>query len=512
MLRRTALALSLLPLAPACWAADATPEQAQALERQVQEWASGLAGAAIKLPDRPVQITAAGDHYNIAVPIGVVSSGAPPMLTASARLVDGGKWSIDGIRFPSPAEFTINMPVPAKPGEKAQGGPIQVAYRISADQQSGQILWDPTFATQSTASSSFQGLRVEANGPGLQQSSRVDRAASTGTMRPAGADRVDVMSDGTMEGYTISSKTADSEQVKLSMQRVHVTGQFNGVSRERASQAMQAIVQLSGTVMANASSGSPPAPGSIDPKLVRDLLRTLGDLATGFSVEESFDKLALSYGDFGGTLNSAQLGFGAKTERGILQARMDLGMEGLALPDLPLGEMAVLIPTKVALRPALTGIAMADLMRLLDATADGKDPSQADIAALFSRGGISAGLESFTVDVAGSSIGGMGKLVFTSPQVFAGTAQITATNFDLLQQRVSAMPALAQQAMPVFIFLKGIGRATNNQMVWDVSYKDNRLLINNQDLTALMGGPPPPQQQPARPNQQRPQQQNRPRQ
>ena len=204
-------------------------------------------------------------------------------------------------------------------------------------------------------------------------------------------------------------------------------------------------------------------------------------------------------------MRQAQIGFQTRTDQGILQAQMSLGMEGLTLPDLPLGDMADPDPDQGDLAARRCPGSPSPTWSSSPTTSqNGQEPPDADIAALFSHGGVSVGLDSFGIDVGGSSITGMGKLLIASPDDFSGTAQITATNLDLLQQRVAASPELAQ-AGPVFIFLKGIGRTVQNRMVWDVTFRDGRLLVNNQDLSAMLGMAPPRrrQRQPtghARPN------------
>ena len=50
--RLSIYALALLPLASGAWAADATPEGAQALEKQVQDWITGTLGPTVKIAPR----------------------------------------------------------------------------------------------------------------------------------------------------------------------------------------------------------------------------------------------------------------------------------------------------------------------------------------------------------------------------------------------------------------------------------------------------------------------------
>lgn len=500
--RATVLALTLLWLAPAATWAQTTPESAQALEQQIRDWMATTLGPSAKFAKRPVQLVPDGDHYRVAVSLGDAPDS--PVVTATARMTDGGRWAIDDIRLRSPAEFHVNLPQSGKDGAAgAMSGPI--TYKLTIGQQAGQILFDPTFATSSTSNSTIQNLDLQASGEKLQQTSHLDRGASTTIVRPASNGRVDLVMDTTLEGYRISSEAQGSEPLKLAMGRVRANAEVNGVSRDRTVQIVQALVQMGSAMQTGDRSGN--AAPKLDPKSAQTLLEALADFASGMSFDESVENLAMSYGGISGTLKAARIGFSTKADAGLLQAKLDLGAEGLAIPDLPLGPMADLIPSKIAIRPAVSGVAVADLIRLAKASENGGSPSPADFQALFSHGGISAGIESFAVDVAGAGFTGMGKVLFTSPQDYSGTAQFTATNLDLLQQRIASEPDLAQGG-PVIIFLKGIGRSVENRMVWDVTYRDGRLLVNNQDLSAMMGGgqgdqggpksPPRGQQRPSR--------------
>ena len=99
---------------------------------------------------------------------------------------------------------------------------------------------------------------------------------------------------------------------------------------------------------------------------------------------------------------------------------------------------------------------------------------------------MSAGLESFALDIADTSFAGMGKMMVASPQNLTGLAQVTATNFDDLMQRANRIPELAG-ALPVFVFAKGIGRTVENRVVWDITYRGGKLVVNGTDLSSMMG-------------------------
>ena len=102
---------------------------------------------------------------------------------------------------------------------------------------------------------------------------------------------------------------------------------------------------------------------------------------------------------------------------------------------------------------------------------------------------MSAGLDSFALDIGSASLAGAGKLTALSPDNLAGQAQITANNFDDLIARVKAVPELAG-VLPLFVFAKGVSQTVDGRLVWNLAYRDNKLLVNGTDLSAMMGWPP----------------------
>ena len=107
---------------------------------------------------------------------------------------------------------------------------------------------------------------------------------------------------------------------------------------------------------------------------------------------------------------------------------------------------------------------------------------------LFRRTGVSAGLESFAVDLGGASFAGAGKLTTVSGGDLTGQAQITASNFDALIARVNAVPELAGM-LPALIFAKGVSQTAEGRLVWDIAYRDNKFSVNGTDLSAMTGQP-----------------------
>lgn len=480
--RMTAPALAALLLAStAAGAADATAEQARRLEADIRGWLAGTLGEAVPLPARPVQLEPAGDRYRLTAPLGTGGTA----LTGTLRQGDGGKWALDNVRLPSPARFSITLPAPAEPGQ-APGAPVRTDYRVRIGEQDASGTFDPSFVTPSTTTVSFRDLEVVASGGGREQTTRMARYAGQGAMRPAGNGRIDVVSDATTEGYSAASSLPNGMPLQVDIEKLRGNGELSGVSRERAPRLLQGMIALvSGAIAAPGAAASGP-----DLPRLRAMLEAVQDLASGGQVDQVAEGLRVRVGQFGGGAERVQFGLGATTPDGILALRMDFGVDGIQVPDLPLSPaQRSLLPTRLALRPIVSGVATADLMRMaLAATEPGDTQPPPDIAALFSRGGLTMGLESFALDIGGASFTGMGKVTAPSPDAIGGQGQVTVAEFDTLLERVKAVPEFAG-ALPVLAFAKGIARPAGGRMVWDITYRGGALKVNDVDLSAMMGGP-----------------------
>ena len=484
-----------------------TAAQASQTEAQLAAWLATVFGPAVKL-DRPVQLSPAGDHFDILAPIPLGPGQGGLRITGTARPLDAGKWAVAGLHAMLPATFTISMPIPDKDADpKKAPALVPITYKVTAASQDGGGVIDTTFATPSTWTTSAKDVEVTAEGP-LSQTSHIKATNSVTSLVPAGADRLDVRTEGTMTGYSMASAAkADQPAIKVSMDTIRVNATLDGVSRSRSLSLTQATAALMTKVLQTPTGQVPDVP----PQMVLAMLSALQDFASSMAIDESFEGLSVAFGDYEMTLDEAKLGMAAKTPDGLLQATMDIGAAGLELPNLPLGGMEELIPQRIALRPFVGGVAVADLSKIANTFSAGKEPSPEQLAALFSHGGVVSGLESMLLEVGGATFTGQAKLTVTSPDAMKGAGQITVENFDTLFKKVSGMPMLAQ-GVPVMIFLKGIGKTVNNKLVYDISFDGAKMLVNDVDLMAMAGGgggPPAegPKKAPVRP---RPQQQQTP--
>lgn len=496
--RHAALLAALLAAVPATSrAADVTPEQARTLEGQIRAWFQGMAGPDLPVAASPIQVTPEGDHFRLASPPPGVKMPVQgwPTAVANAKPLDAGRWALDGIRVQTPATFTVDMPAPPKAEGKPGAGPaktVPTTYTINYAEQNGSGTWDPTFATPSVINSKSSGFELTADSAVAQQSTRIARSTSTTTLRPVAGDRVDASMDVSAEGYSLTAKAkpgaADAGTPGANMQasaaQVKVIGTFTGVSRDRMAQLVPALVRFAPAPGAAPVDGKAPP----NPEGVRLLVEAMQGFASGMTLTEVLDDFKVSGPGFSFASKQIRFGMDAKADGGMMMAAMDFGMDGIALPGMGLEAFADLLPQRITMRPTVSQVPTKELLQLMQTAMlnpKGTTPP-AEVAALFSHGGLKAGLESFSLDMGGASFEGTTSISIPSPEQASGTARITATNIDALLAKVQANPMLAQ-GMAAIVFAKGIGRNEGGKLVWDMQFDKGKVLVNGVDLMKMAG-------------------------
>ena len=150
---------------------------------------------------------------------------------------------------------------------------------------------------------------MHAEGGSLEQNSKMGVSNSVTTLRPAGPDRIDVLTEATLQDYTIGSEVSAGEAVEVSMKRVRLSSGLNGVSRAKGLVITQAFVGMAVAGIAAMPDGKMPGtPPKVAPEMIRALLDALQDFASDFTLDETIDSLAVKYGDYTGGLEQMKLG------------------------------------------------------------------------------------------------------------------------------------------------------------------------------------------------------------
>ncbi len=524
-MRRVALLSALLaPFLPGVAFGQATPERAAALQAEITDWFRSILAVPTDGGSGSVTVTPAGDHYELRWRPVADTDG--PVLTGKLTDAGAGRWAIDDLTMPSPSVFRFRLPASsatsstkpgaakpgparpnaARPGTAKPGGSksdtpgasaanpasagTDVTSTVTVATQQQHALIDPSFASPWTMSSVIGDMDLTTLFPGTTQLTHVDSVKSDGTVRPASDNRLDISSTAELGGYSAKISAENGRPFAFAINKGTLATTMTGVSRERGADLLRLLAKVNRAAREAAATGQT----KMAPMPREDLLTLVSAFAglmKSGSMQQQFDDISVTTSGLTGSLKRLAIGLSSEADGEKLRARIPMAAEGLTLPDLDLGAMGKLIPTRLVLTPNVSGVPSAPLMAMVQKSIENQGPTDADIEALFASGPLNAGIDDFALDVAGSSFAGHVGMLISSPAVFSGTGQITADNIDRLQQTIAANPENAN-FVPVIIFLKGIGRAEQGRLVWDIAYRDGQLLVNGQDMAALTGPPAAP--------------------
>ncbi len=487
--RYTVLCLPLLLVPCGAHADDLGPAQAQTLQQQLKDWFTGLFGPGTAVPDLPVQITGEGDHYRMTWPIpGLDDPSSGAAITASARPLDGGRWAIDAIKLPDAASFTVIIP---DTGDAAASGPLKAALSVGRQDSHAEI--DPALVSPSMLHIDLGNLAITTDGAKQHQEQRIDRYAVETSLKPAQDGRLDATMDTTIEGWETAAQTEGHAALAIGAHRVRALGRVDGLTRDKVAGVVSAMNGLFGAlppdVVERHGKGDIPPPARAQ---LRALIEALPDLLTGIKLEETVDGLQVEIAGMGGlALQRMVVGFGGEAPNGNLNAWVEIGLDGLATPNLP-PKMTAYLPHHLELRPSISGIRTEDLSKLaLDATEEGAsdDRLAPDIAAIFAHGGVNLAVETLSFDLGPAKVEGVGKVIVLSPDSWQGEARLAATGLDELTAQARKDPEL-QQALPVLMMLRGLAKPNGNRLTWDIASDGTAVTVNGIDLSGLTGDRP----------------------
>lgn len=477
-----AVALSLLLLGPSAAIADEIgPPQARALQQQLQDWLAGLLGPSVKLPEPPWQVSADHDHYVITWPMpGLTTPSGAPAVIANLRPLDGNRWSIDSIAVPASGNFSVTLP-------QAEA-PIRTQFDIRHQDTNGVI--DPTFNSRSQLHSELSDVSLKSEGAKQLQEQRFDVYRTDASLTPTQGGRLDLVMDGTAEGWNSASQAKGSGPIAIGVQKLHAVTQVNGVSRERVA----ALLAATGGVIGAWPPGlqkegeKPDLPPALR-KQLRLVVDALQDMLTSVTLQQSLDGVQVEMAGVGGmSIKRLLLGMGGDAPDGRLHVWIDVALDELASPSLP-PKMAAYLPRHMEIKPSLSGVLMTDLHKVaLDATEDGmgNDRFAPDLDAIFAHGGFQLGLETLSFDLGAAKIDGTGEVTVVSPDTWHGAAHLVATGFDDLTAQARSSPEL-QSALPALIVLRGLAKQDGDRLVWDVVSDGPKTTVNGLDLSQLAG-------------------------
>ncbi|MCW3476971.1 DUF2125 domain-containing protein [Limobrevibacterium gyesilva] len=488
-LHYTVIALGLLA-APAA-RAEVTADQAQSLEQQIRVWFAGLAGPAIDANALPLRLTPDGDSFRVEfgpLPIpGVAITGGP--VTASAKPLDGGRWSIYDMRLPSPMKTTMS-------GIKLDSvAAIPTAFTMTIAEQEMHAILDPGLATTSSYDGKLSGFSQVVEGPLGTQTTKIDRVTFHNTWHPTDGARQTVLSETTLEGYSSVQPMKEVGTLTITADRIRSSAGIEQADFGQLGRLIRTAASLAADVQAGANpSGKQPDAANPTPaqrEAMRAMVVAMASLAASMDGEQVLEGLRVQAGDHGGRIAELVIGGGFAAPDGKADLHMKIAMTGLESPDIPPGAFRAFLPRHIALAPRVSGISKEDLVRFLlkaiDDAGQGTMDAEAEALALLADGPLTLGLDGLAIDLGTTKVTGAGELEVTSPAEITGAAELRASGLDTLIERASKMQE-TKTAVPVLLLLKGIGRQDGKEVVWKIAYEDNKVTVNGTDMSALVPG------------------------
>jgi len=471
---------------------DTTPAQAADLQAQLRAWFASLAGPAADVGPHPVQVTSEGNHFllSVTIPDDLAKLGMlPPGLAESVKAtpLDAGRWALDDLVVPNPLVTklppTPSQPKSAKDQPKTQAAkPVEQTITISFDSQQFHGVFDPSFATTSSFDSKLVGLHVTAP----TSESTLAGGSSHISFEPVADGRIDVIGVGDTTQSTTTMQIPNSPPVRYTIDSTHSSGRTRGLSPANLAALIRSLSTLVPTL--------PGTKDSLNPDqrtLARAAVFALRDLFTDSEAKQTLHGLKINAAGQNASIDQIVLGMRMGVDDGKLQLLTMVNLQGFDSPQIPAGVFRDYLPQKINLKPRISGVPGEDLTKLMLRAIDSDTSDMADLQeagiALLGEGPLEVGIDELEIDLGRAALTGHGSVDIAGPTDISGEAEIAMIGLDALLKRANTTPEI-KQAVPALLFLKGIGKADGEKMVWNITYQDNKLMVNDTDLSAMMPG------------------------
>lgn len=467
--------------------AQPAPPDAAALQSGLRAWFEGLLAPAFMLSEPPLTVVADGEGFVLSLPV-TEKGKADQAITATLRPLSGGRWSLDNLRVPAAGVITL---------DPTAGSASDMTYSIA--DQSARAVIDLSLASRSSATMELRDVALAMRVDGQNQAQRFERYVIQGTLIPGADGRVHLVQNATITGWESSFEIGPSSAAETEIRRGRIGMRLDGLRTERLAAAFTSIKALIAEV--RAGNGPDADAKALPPGMraqARMLIESFRDIATRIEGEETLDDFSMKIPGVGEIeLEQLHFAMGGEAPDGRLRAWAEIVLDGLDIADLPQG-IRDYIPSRIALRPVLSGISTEQVFALLLHAVEEKpdeDRLTKDATAMLTTGGASIGLESMTLEIDKLRIEGNGRLRMLTPTKAGIEARLTATGLDATMADAGKKADL-RMIMPVLAMIRGLGRPEGDKIVWDLAITDDQALVNGIDMMAAPAPAEPPQRKP----------------
>jgi hypothetical protein len=457
---RLAAALLLIPLAA----------RAQTPEAGLLDALSLISGGLLAPRDPPPQVTHDGDLYRVRVPIPALAEPPDAAVDATARPLEAGVWDITALTLPQAG--VLNTPA------QAAAAPGMLTFAIG--QQTFHARIDPTLATPSPFKAQLGKITIRTENAPQHTEQTIEQYSTDGTLSGDGHGRMNAHALGALTNWLITGAgDKPSDSFRLSMRSAAIRYNVEGLDRARA-EHLRATLQ-------NRPPAAPTANLTLSPagrERLHAMIDEFGALLTRFDIDETIQGVHFeAAGTSKVEIGSVRLGLAGDSRDGRMSAHLDISVADPSANMVP-PDYAALMPHRVTIRPAVSGVRSEALMQWLrDATAEGSDATalQTRAMALLSDPQAHVGVESLAIETGPLTVQGSARVIALPGNTPGYTVHLTASGLDAMMATLQGNPK-AMQIIPMIFLAKGMAKPQGDSLVWDIAYANGAVTVNNVPL------------------------------
>jgi hypothetical protein len=464
----------LLGLAAAPAQAQTNPPNADAIRSSLGRILSIMTLGGISVQEQAAEVTQHGADYQVRLPLADFSAPPDAAVTAVAHRVQNGMLHITAMTLPSAGTLET-----ASAGDPAG----QITYSVGEQRITAKV--DPSLTVPSSYEAEFGHVRLSSDQGEQHGEQSFDRYTVNGTLSGDQEGRVSMASQGSGTGFHFVGHGQNGFVSDASARALAGHFSVEGLNRDQGTRLMTALRGVAGSMK---MPGRGPDVSAEQRAALHAMVEAADGLMSRLEVEEALEGVRFAAGAGAGTIGRVRLTAAGMTREQRLDSEIGIALDGISSSAVS-AENAAFMPHHVDIKTYLRGVQVNSLMALLHAaTEPGADPVmlQAQATALLADPHAHVGIETLVFDCGPLRIKGSASVVPHSianggangrEGPLGAELHIAARGLDAFLAQAQSQPNL-KGIMPMLFMAKGMGRAQDESIVWDISLGDGPIRIN----------------------------------
>ncbi len=371
-----AAVLTVTPCLTGVALAQSQPPGPEALQSELSDILSFVDGGLVKSRAHPPQVVRNGNSYRISIPLPGLTAPPNATINALATPLPNGVWDIPSLTLPA----TGTMPM-MRADQGAQG-----TLSFSIQRQAIHARIDPTVSIASPFAAELGTIVMHTESGAQRTDQTIERYLLQGTVTGESIQRVNLQTQSSVANWRI--KATDKAGTTISSLIRSAAGSFNVEGLDRV-QAQRLILAARAVAIGLRTAGAeaagrhepealpPNRPSPLSPAVsaqLRAMVDASAGLLTRLEAEDSFQNVSFEATPGNrGSMGLVRFALASEARNDRLNAHLDLTVDDLTLSAVPV-DLVAYLPHHIEFKPALAGVHIEQLMRLLrNATAANPD-------------------------------------------------------------------------------------------------------------------------------------------